>query len=125
MLFDHTKPVQTRDGRKAEIIKSDLKDLDGLKIVAIVTEDKGHQWVKTYGMTGRYLDNPNESRHDLVNIPERKSNWYNMYSGYCLCGDYLSREKADRSRTNGRKAVLEIIYEDEVPIEVKLHKDEK
>jgi len=39
MSFDPTKPVQTRDGRKARILYTDIKS--GYPIVALTTEPGG------------------------------------------------------------------------------------
>ncbi len=63
--FDPTKPVQTRDGRKARIIFTDLKASQPL--VVLVSRENGIEDIETYTIKGkRFLigDDP----RDLINI---------------------------------------------------------
>lgn len=61
----------------------------------------------------------------VFNKPERRSLWANVYDTSSVASYYETREYADINAAPSRKAVLEIIYEDDEPIEVKLHKGGK
>lgn len=74
MTFDPTKPVQTRDGRKARIICTDKKG--AYPIVAVVEFGLKEEFAYSYTAIGSSINN---SCLDLVNIPERTSTWQNVY----------------------------------------------
>jgi hypothetical protein len=77
MTFDPTKPVQTRDGRKARII---CTDVDGAKtIIALVKDSVGDEIPRCYFQDGRYFTYESHSPNDLINVPETKSYWANVY----------------------------------------------
>lgn len=63
--FDPTKPVQTRDGRKARIICTDLKDTKPL--VVLVARENGIEDIQTYTMEGKFFCIGDDPR-DLINI---------------------------------------------------------
>lgn len=63
--FDPTKPVKTRDGRKARILATDLKD-DTYPIAAAVTQADGTEFVLSYMGDGKTSD----PTSDLVNLPD-------------------------------------------------------
>lgn len=77
MTFDPTKPVQTRDGQKAEILRYDLNNEDW-PIVAVITRPDGQQWAGTFGSGGRY-STYNEREYDLVNVPEKARVWVQIF----------------------------------------------
>lgn len=68
MTFDPTKPVQTRDGRKARIICTDRVGI-GSKIIALILEGHGEE-AHAYKDDGSfwYADECHDYR-DLINIP--------------------------------------------------------
>jgi hypothetical protein len=112
MNFDPTKPVQTRDGRKAEVLRHDL--ISDRPIIAVVTEANGRQFVYSYLSSGR-LSSWEEGRLDLINIPptpEKRVGWMNVYP---LSHDsevvHRSKESADRNCSNRRIACVRIEYE--------------
>ena len=73
MTFDPTKPVQTRDGRKARILCTDLKGLRGDTIAAAVICPNRDEIAISYHPNGRYLHQSGlDHDWDLVNIPEEK-----------------------------------------------------
>jgi hypothetical protein len=122
MTFDPTKPVQTRDGRKARIICTDLNDCDGEKIVALISYGDGHEEPSTFYPDGKYYRS-RECTDDLINVPEMISYWMNVYpSG--LPG-YLTREAADAVAKCGRTAVVEIRMSDGKLVECIQHEVEK
>jgi len=67
MTFDPTKPVQTRDGRKARIICTDKKSIS--TIVALVEDENGEEGIISYLGSGTVFIN-GESPVDLINIEE-------------------------------------------------------
>ncbi len=132
--FDPTKPVQTRDGRKARILCTDFKDV--WPIVAAVTTNTDIEVIRYYregGLVARNcgplsamsaLTDSLLDPDDLINIPERTSRWVfiNPYVGF----DSKVQLLCDGPLMNGEGvAKLEIIFEDGKPVDVKLHKDEK
>lgn len=74
MSFDPTKPVQTRDGRKARIICTDHNHIQ--PVIALV-ETGGVESIERHGLDGSFNYAHGEpSTHDLINIPEEKwSQW--------------------------------------------------
>ena len=67
--FDPTKPVQTRDGRKARIVATGLVGAT-YPIVAIVTEEDGDEASDNYLDTGQAYLHAYPHNDDLINIPE-------------------------------------------------------
>lgn len=65
--FDPTKPVQTRDGRKARILLTNLAGNE-YPIVAVYEDEEGDEYSETYRLDG-YCYSSRESDKDLVNIP--------------------------------------------------------
>jgi len=65
--FDPTKPVQTRDGRKARIICTD-RDFDGYPIIALIRGTQGQEGFETYGIDGK-ASSFMEHELDLINVP--------------------------------------------------------
>lgn len=77
--FDPTKPVQTRDGRKARIICTDRKGTE-YPIIALVEDEDGEEGDYAFSATGSYWDSGEEMVDDLINIPEREVLYANVYS---------------------------------------------
>lgn len=74
MAFDPTKPVQTRDGRKARILCTDMKRLRGETIAAAVMCPNRDEIAISYLPNGRYLHQSDlDHDWDLVNVPEEKT----------------------------------------------------
>lgn len=103
-MFDPTKPVQTRDGRKARIICTDRKH-EAYPIAALVfDEDCGEEDVEFFAADGReYVGDDNDI--DLVNVPEKVEGWVNIlhlpdvssefYDTFASAAVYKSKEAAD------------------------------
>ena len=122
-MFDPTKPVQTRDGRKARIICTDADD-PRYPIVALSRSPvNGREIVNQHTIDGRLYGSGPEITADLINIPERTRRWYNFYEPYRVRGSYPSKDFAITRRDPTRVALLEIIFEEGKPVDVKLHKD--
>src|SRR6478609_6396521 len=70
--FDVTKPVQTRDGRKARIVCTNFKN-GKYPIIALITlEDRGEEEIYRYTASGNYYHEDVNNGNDLINIPEEK-----------------------------------------------------
>lgn len=67
--LDVTKPVRTRDGRKARILCSDFVSKD-FPIVAAVTQDDGTEATNYYTLAGCYWRSESACSDDLINIDE-------------------------------------------------------
>lgn len=77
--FDPTKPVQTRDGRKARIVCTDFNSAAGKKlIVAITTGPEGYEMTGLRFPDGRSYQ-VSEKSSDLVNVPEVTTTVSNIY----------------------------------------------
>jgi hypothetical protein len=83
MTLDTSRPVQTRDGRKARIIATDAKGGD-FPIIALV-ECAGGESTEGYKADGSYLVERREHGLDLINVPERRTvDAYVNEEAYCL-----------------------------------------
>lgn len=80
MSFNPNKPVQTRDGRPARIICTDMEG-GAYSIVAIVTTT-GQEHAETFTSAGTYRYEPghaNDAR-DLVNVPVVTVEYVNYFN---------------------------------------------
>ena len=115
MSFDPTKPVQTRDGRKARILATDLIVTSYTLVGAIICSD-GEERIYTFLPNGR-TNNVDESRTDLINIPEKTVRFVNTYPDQ----GYESLEVAKANSTPERRATVELTYADGKLIDVIVH----
>ncbi|MCC3246721.1 hypothetical protein LG047_15580 [Methylocystis sp. WRRC1] len=119
MTFDPTKPVQTRDGRKARIVATDFRGENGETILAAVERhlQPGVEDAREYFADGSYTG-CGKKVLDLVNIPERMARWVNIYPDGCY---NWSRINADNNALKGRVALLELIFDDNRLVDVIKH----
>ena len=111
MTFDPTKPVQTRDGRKARIV-SDKVSRGGYKYIAIISEESGDEWSGTFISDGSYYASGDACHRDLINVPEKREMWVNVYDGsYKSPVGHDSRESADLCSFQNRIACVRVEYE--------------
>ena len=137
--FDPTKPVQTRDGRKARIICTDRVCAQG-SIVALVEPratfpmltrsptivPHPNEVLKTYYSDGSYLRG-DVDHDDLVNVPEVTTKISNVYRRPTkgtkgLWSDYPGVEKKDMPYSE-YIGYLEWKFEDGEPVSAKFVKD--
>lgn len=111
MTFDPTKPVQTRDGRKARII---CTDFNGDKLVVLV-ETNGREYFGSRRSDGR-LDGQIENGADLVNIPVKTSTWQHVWRNTGQVYIYKTREACVSQQSNHNVCIgyLRRDYEDGV-----------
>jgi hypothetical protein len=114
--FDPTKPYQQRCGLPAKIL---CDDLDGdYPICAKLTDSGGITTTARMTRGGRYYKTEQDSIHDLVNIPVKKSGWINIYpaSAAARIADtshiYMSRDDADSYARPDRIACVQITWEE-------------
>jgi hypothetical protein len=94
MTFDPTKPVQTRDGRKARIICSDRKTNSDFSIVVLITHEDDTERAATRRANGS-LDPNIESNFDIINIPVERVGYVNYYGDRETCYVYSTQSRAD------------------------------
>ena len=112
--FDPTKPVQTRDGRKARIICTDRVWIGGAPLVVLIdTIDGSYQDVECFWSDGRIYSSGADSQCDLFNAPEPQHEpvtlWVNAHasggSGIYTSGPFNTEEYAIRTGGNSRDYV--------------------
>lgn len=119
MKFNPEKPVKTRDGRKAEIVVSNLNN-NSFPILAIVTERDGSQWGGAFDRQGRSSGVAHGgSINDLVNESERTALWGNVYPGSVVTHEtYFD---ANANAYAGRIGLIYMTIEDGRLVAVKIH----
>lgn len=120
--FDPTKPVQTRDGRKARIICTDCKHRDGEIVVLVQYPDSsthaGAEEVYRVHLDGYFVSSSYPSINDLVNVPvvtTKIENFYKDASGR-LWGDYVGEERRDKWASSDYMGYIEWTFHDDVPV---------
>lgn len=93
--LDLTKPVQTRQGSKVTILKTDVRH-PKFPIIAVVDEGE-HQHSISYTAEGKYYTSYHASSYDLVNVPEVTTQYCNLYSEGDPCY-HDTLEKAERNQ---------------------------
>lgn len=128
MTFDPTKPVQTRNGKKARILATN-RISNEFPIVALVTESPDREAVRVFSSEGRYVDKF-DSGLDLVNIPERTELFVNVYNkgqGRAHIGAVYRLLEAARAASiypdYDHKGTIRLVYEDDKLISVGLVSD--
>jgi hypothetical protein len=109
MPFDPTKPVQTRDGRKARIICTDAKN--NQPIIALHEIDDDGEAIRYHEADGKWFAGE-ECNNDLINVQEKRIHhrWINIYpSGAEI--PHASKESADKAANTSRIACIEITKE--------------
>lgn len=94
--FDPTKPVQTRDGRKARIVCTDAKS--EYPIVALVLEN-GVEEHSRHTICGHWWSSKMDCNNDLVNIPikHKRTIFLNVYKDYIVTHESEYKAKASIS----------------------------
>jgi len=117
------KTYLTQNGRSVRIIATDR--MAEYPIVGLLHQNNSRESVDAWTAEGLY--NKSVPDHDLNIIipPERKSGWLNWYGTDNGAYVYRTRNDAELGALSGRTHVLEIITEDNEPVDVKIHKVEK
>lgn len=113
MTLDLTKPVQTRDGRKARIIATDRKSANPVvALVELVTERGECEMTCSYTLDGSYYTSGTVTKSDLVNVPEEKVWFYNVYEHRSPMYPYRTAADAKEAMVGYGGASLAVVFED-------------
>lgn len=107
MTFDPKKPVRTRDGHHARIICTDKRG--AYPIVALVS-DGGIESPCTYTINGEFSTSRENTPLDLINAPERKTRWLNVYDDV-TSESHNSRGDADKARSPDALGLVSLTFE--------------
>lgn len=108
-MIDWTKPIQTRDGRPAELLKIGRISSGATHLVFIKGENNDDAfWAHEDGVI--YPELP--KNEDIINVPvkHKRKVWINMYEDTEACASsftYSSRKTADSHCGMGRIACIE------------------
>ena len=108
-MIDLTIPVQTRDGRKVRVLCTDGPKLH--PIVGLIEQGGGSEDVYKWSAAGRY--GCAEHSADLINVPETRVVWVNMYPENSLSQSRFLKTKSDADHYAGddREACIRVTYE--------------
>lgn len=102
-MFDPTKPVRQKNGRKAEIIRRGLKNPD-YPLVVVYEGSDGCEYVDAYAYNGTVHNLYPDSR-DLENISEDIEGYVNFYDDGRPSMVYPIEELAIKHRDTERKCL--------------------
>ena len=100
--IDWTKPVQTRDGRKVRVLCT-----DGPKRSPVIGIVDGNTYPSIWDGKGKNAS----SATDLINVPEKRVVWVNMYPGDHGSYGYDEKAIADDYCGLHREACIRVEYE--------------
>jgi len=108
--IDWTKPVQTRDGRKARVLCTDI--VGGFNPVVAAYIDGCAELVALYSIDGKYFASSDDNPRDLINIPEKQviEYWVNIYQSLHP-GLHLTKALAECSSAPNRIACIRVKQE--------------
>lgn len=111
-MIDLTKPVQTRDGRKALIVTTKLHDRTFPVAAEIeIDGDSQHTTVNTFTVDGHYMNDGSQRNGDLINVPDKRVVWVNMYPDV-VCKGFASKHGSDTlDKGKQREACVRVEYE--------------
>lgn len=104
--------AQTRDGRKVRILCTDGNDKDFPIVGFIEGKSKTAHWQ----LTGQWASGEfHEGKADLVNVPEKRVVWVNVYpanatSKFELSDGHETKEAADMGFRTGRLACVRVEF---------------
>lgn len=121
MPLDLSRPMQTKDGRPVRDVKPvKMSHYAGLPIVGapvdgisgVIVERDGAERLDYWWEDGTVPGLPGYSPDDLMNVPEERSGWVNVWDGgkvvSCI---YSTKEDADKGGgLAGREACIEVKY---------------
>ena len=104
MTIDWTKPIQTKDGRKARVLCTDLKGHSPI-VIAVSCLDSPDEGVIVYCTEGGVYSRSTP----IINVPIKHTGWLNVYK-YDVSDIHFSKADAEYSKTAGRVACIPITY---------------
>ena len=103
-MTDFTKPVQTRSGLPVTIITTEGRA--GYPVLGYIGDEKD---LSHWSLNSHYvldLDN----KYDLINVPEKRVGYINLFSNFTARGNYTDKSQADRSAGQNRIACIRVEY---------------
>lgn len=116
MKIDFSKPVQTRDGRPARILATDLRHPD-YSVVAAVSDGNNLEEIIRFTPEGSFWKarggRPEPDRADLVNVPRKigREIWVNVYPTDDSYGAMKSKAVADQWAGGTRIACVKVVID--------------
>lgn len=116
-----SKPVCTRDGRKARIICFDKQE--GFPIIALVetkVNDRISEEIALFNINGRAVSDDIDSKLDLMMSPEKKEGWVNIYRDADNNTPYTENDNIYSSRYKAKESAKMInmkTYIDTIKVE--------
>ena len=110
-MIDFNKPVQTLDGRKARVLCTDLTNPEYPIAVEIIHNNLPASLI-AYPEDGKF-DGNRTSPADLINVPETRVVWVNMYPsavGTAIAFGYETNDIADEFAGGAREACIRVEY---------------
>lgn len=123
--LDWTKPIQTRDGKKARLVCSDLRSLQPYIVAIETTMVDKPEYIGQHSSDGRYSEDNMECGRDIINVPEvpkpkkriQLEYWVNLYKGgdglYYVERLFASSDAADSSGYSHRIKCVRIVIDEE------------
>ena len=100
-MIDWTKAVQTRDGRKVEILGTGGRG--SYPVVGYVGDSTV---IREWHINGSWCSPTRPAPLDLINVPETRVVWVNVYEDYI--GGGKSKEEADENAGADRLACIRV-----------------
>lgn len=111
MGLDLTKPIVTRGGEKVRIVCTDMRGPKGTTSLLGLIDFTDCESMHTWTMDGEFYGNGQKSDLDLMNPPETRAAYVNIYNHTCT-----TREEADKahkmSLCGNRLACVRVEFEE-------------
>lgn len=117
MTINWDKPLRTKAGAPARLLGVLAGNEERDNYIVAVMDDNGDETSRTYYPEGDYYSGE-ASSCDLINIPEKKSGWLNIYgqvdaSIVAACHNiFASKQLADACAVSGRVACIFVEWEE-------------
>ena len=96
VTVDWTKPIQTRDGRPARVLCTDLgSEANCPVVVAVQSAASSAETVTQRPLNGRFYVIDKEHPSDIINVPEKRTVYINFYEDGVRT-TWNTREGADK-----------------------------
>lgn len=113
-MIDWNKPLQTKDGRKAEFVRK-INNESPFCYMVIITDKDGIEWIGFYEESGQFRHNPDASL-DLINPPPPKRK--EVLNSPCIVLPFLTVESASRElRDIGWKGIVTTFQNHEIEVD--------
>ena len=107
MMIDFNKPVQTRDGRKVRVLCADGRG-DHPVVGYVACQNYLYSW----RLSGHRYNTDETTITDLINVPETRVVWVNMYpdESSSVSKIRVSKNEADVGAGHDREACIRVEY---------------